>query len=192
MSRWPRHYRIGVALGGIIVVVFIGLLTTARNRHFRRWMASEPVSEEQLIRQLGGPDSVEAIRNPDRVEAVLLKPPDDKNSFDALAYKAVSDAVPVSNDVAASISRTLTTPHRQISGAKSCIVRYGVRVSFSAGPNRSDVYFCFECAILEIVFNGKSVGSMHFDVIYEQLITDALKIYPDHEGLAKLKEQWHE
>jgi hypothetical protein len=191
MSRWPIHYRISVAIVGFVIVLFVGLILATRNRQFRLWMASEAVSEEQLIRQLGGRESMEVIRKPDRVEAVLLEPPDVKTVFDAAAYKVASDAISVPDNVAENIGRVLTTPHRQIPDPKTCIVRYGVRISYLAGANRSDIYFCFEWAILEVVFNGKSVGGMNFEMIYDQLIAEALKIYPNHQGLAQLAKDWN-
>jgi len=140
-----------------------------------------------LIAVLGGDEVERVLRDHDRAEAALIEPPSDDPNIPPHKYIELAKPQAVAAELSANISRVLLNPKDHASiPPKSCITRYGVRISFFAKQARVDVYFCFECAILAVYLNDKPAGGLSFDVAYRRLITDVRKIYPQHEGLAKL------
>jgi hypothetical protein len=174
---------------GALAVLLIAGTAALRNRAVRYWMASEHLSSEQVSAALGGSGVVEVIQRPDRVEAVLLDRPEGENAADALDYQAASDVVPVPAQIAMRMGNVLTSPHRQVLGVKGCSVNYGVRVSFYAANDRVDVYFCFECGILEVHLNKQPVGGMNFDFLMRPLMREIRLLFPDNTGLKQMEAQ---
>jgi len=133
------------------------------------------------------------MSHPDRVEAVLLDLPKNlgRNDPEPREYEVVSEAYTVPPEVARDVSEALTTPnlHRMIDpGAKSCTTRYGVRMSYYAGDDRLDLYFCFTCMDLAVYLNDKPVGAMQFIFICKRLLTDMKAIFPDRTEFVDLAE----
>lgn len=136
------------------------------------------------------------LKHPDRVEAVLLGEP---KKFDGAypephEYDLVSDPQEVAADIARNVSDALTTRelHRIIDpGAKSCITRYGVRMSYHSGTDKADLYFCFTCMDLAVYLNDKPVGLMQFIFVCKRLLDDMQSIFPDHTEFADLAKRCH-
>lgn len=155
------------------------------------WLLSRQVNDAEHTRQLGGELVRAALRNPERAEAVLLKPASEYPTGEPHDFVAASDPQFIDSAVAADIGQILNT--RSLfpapAGAKACIPNYGVRLSFYSGNDRVDIYLCFECAILVIELNDKSPIGLNFDYAYHRLITAVCKIFPDNDRLAKLAQK---
>lgn len=184
------HLQIGCGL--LIAVVALALvLAVSFPRATFRLMANRP-TEAQLIQSLGGDQVVAVLRNYERAEIALISPPEDGRQFPPNEYREIANPLPLSAEIAGDISRTLIDRRENVDNStkKSCAPRYGVRVSFFAGADRVDVYFCFECSIFAVCLNGKPVGGNDFELAYRKLIGLVRKVYPDHEGLAELEARW--
>lgn len=176
------------------MTVVIGLfvfVTFFRATAFRL-SVSRP-TESQLIESLGGAQVAAVIKNSQRTEVALIEPPDDKQSHPPNEFVDIGEPRTSPGELAQDFRRILLDPNENVRYAgmsKSCIPRYGVRVSFFAGQDRVDVYLCFECAIMATCLNGEPAGENNFELAYRQLISDIRKIYPDDDGLAKLEARW--
>jgi hypothetical protein len=194
MSKRWRYYgcfSIGCGTLCVLLLPILWMLMSLNGRE-RLLYFTRPPSESQLVEQLGGERVAEILRNPDRVEAVLLAPPDPPGG-DWLPheYKVVSEATSVPDVVASDISQTLLNPnlHRILGdGAYSCTVQWGVRITYVAGPHRVDLYLCFTCSDLAVYLDGKLVGEMKFLFVEERLLRAARRIFPDNAELRKLEE----
>jgi hypothetical protein len=146
------------------------------------------VTEDRIAAALGGQEVIDILRHPDKVEGVLLESSGKVVLRNPADYRPRSDAVTMSPNVAANLVQVMTTEHRQYSGAKGCMPTYGVRLRFAKGDRQSDIYLCFECAILQVVLDGETVGGMGFDLIWSEIISDVRRIFPDDEGLRELEQ----
>jgi len=190
MRRNAGCWAIGCGAPVLVAVGLFVFVTFFRATAF--WLSVSRPTESQLIESLGGAQVAEVIKNSQRTEIALIEPPDDKQSHPANEFVETVKSQEVPTTIAADLRRILLDPNENLHDetAKGCVPRYGVRVRFVAGQDRVDVYFCFECAIMEFYFNDKPVGGNDFELAYRQLISDIRKIYPAHEGLAKLKARW--
>jgi hypothetical protein len=190
----PHFQRGCAAIGcGFLVLIPIGTLILAKYspRTLVSIIGHQPTSAE-LIKELGGDDVAAVLRNATRVEAVLIEPPEGKHDNNPANYRAVSERQLVDSNVASSIGHTLLLPeeHRDLGVRKACLPRYGVKLTYLAANDRVDVYFCFECALLAVHLNGKSVGGLDFEFAFRHLIHDVRQIFPDHKGLGDLAKNW--
>jgi len=189
MSQVRRYVQWGCGLfaAAVVALIVVSILFPATaNRAL-----TPRLSRAQLIADLGGEQVAAVIGNYDRAEAALVEPPANDKHYEPHEYVVLGKPQPVAAQVAADISHTLLDPNEHSGDSpKSCIPRYGVRLSFFAKADRVDVYFCFECAILEVYLNDKPAGGLSFELPYRRLITDVLKIYPDHQALRERLANW--
>jgi hypothetical protein len=136
---------------------------------------------------LGGEEVVALLRNPDRVEAVLLKTPAAPQTTPAHKYVPSTDAVAVDAVVASHAVELLLDEqlHRVTPEgvAKSCYPVWGVRLSFWKAKEKVDVYLCFMCEDVAVYWRGKQVPWANVRFVVRSLLDDALKIFPDYPAL---------
>jgi hypothetical protein len=188
----PAFWLLGIAVLAVAVGWLVWFSTLSGGD--RLWHFSSPPTEQHLTRVLGGERVVAILKDPDRVEAVLL---DEPKTFagaypEPREYDVVSEPYSVAPETARSISQTLTTPelHRFIDpGTKSCIPYYGVRITYHRGEDRLDLYFCFTCMDLAIYFNGAPVGAMQFLFTCKRLLKDMQTIFPDQPKFIELEDR---
>jgi len=154
------------------------------------WLRSnEPKTPVETM--LGGAQVVETIRGPDRVEAHRLKPYDfiaSERESTLADFPVESGPVDVSREVHSKVSAALLT-HGSYGWeyAKSCIPRYGVRLTFIRGTNRVDILFCFECDILLVFNNDRVSGGEDFDPARPVFVKAIKQIFPQDKVIQKLK-----
>jgi hypothetical protein len=150
-----------------------------------RYPKTRPATYADLLKGLGGERVAAILRTPDKVEAVLLKPPDWKRGYGAHEYLVIAEPVAVDEATSKDIAEALLTPelHQIVLAAKACLPIYGVRVTYWSGDERVDLNFCFQCAILAVYHSGEAVGGMSFDFVSKRLKDDAIRIFPSEPAL---------
>jgi hypothetical protein len=196
MSKQRRYYgcfAVGCGTTTVLLLFIVGIFLSWTGKE-RLWHLSSPPSYGQLVERLGGERVAAILSKPDRVGAVLVDLPNSpiepqRGYLLPHEYQVVSVDMNVPEAVAADISRTLLTPelHRIIDGVPDCIVRYGVRVTYFAGPNRVDLYLCFTCSDLAVYLDGKPVGDMKFIFVERELLSDVRQIFPENKELRELE-----
>ena len=71
--------------------------------------------------------------------------------------------------------------------AKGCEPIFCVGVTFARGEQSVDVLFCFECDILAVYQDGRSVGDEDFDPARTRLVKLVKKFFPDDDVIQQLK-----
>ena len=105
-------------------------------------------------------------------------------------YKTAAGPIDVSDELAQQTSKLLLDPDSyRFNAAKGCEPIYGVRLSFAKDDQVTDVFFCFDCDILSVYFQGKPVGGEDFDDIRPQLVKIVKQVFPDDEAIQGLKEK---
>ena len=148
----------------------------------------QPTASEQVSR-LGGAEVAKVLRAPRRVEAVLLEPPAERSDVPARDYHEIGQPIEASADVAADVIHQLLTPELNRvmgTGGKACLTRWAVRISYFSDADRVDLYLCFQCTELLVDHNGSEAGRIDIFFISDQLLRDALKLFPDDAGLNQL------
>ena len=88
----------------------------------------------------------------------------------------------------ATLSKVLTDPDTYLwDSAKPCEFVPGVALRLSDANVRVDVLVCFSCEELEMYTNGKRVGHEDFDSRRTDLLRVAKQLFPEDEGIQKLK-----
>jgi len=140
----------------------------------------------------GGADALKIVTGPERVIAERIAPPEsEKPGERKLAdYRATSKPITVPNDMSQQLGAALASPDSyRWKTTKGCIPRYGVRLSFSKGADRIDVYICFSCNILLVAQNGVTKGGEDFDDARPVFVRAAKKLFPDDMVIQQLPEQ---
>ena len=133
----------------------------------------------------GGAQDV--IAAPEKVQAIRLA---DQSFYQPTVadYKTAAGPIDVDKDIGKQTSKLLLDEKSYLwDVAKGCEPIFGVRLQFTKGEQTADVFFCFECDILTIYFQGKPVGSEDFDPIRPQLVTIVKQLFPEDEAIQGLK-----
>lgn len=149
-----------------------------------------PATEADILRGFGGEETLAILRNPEHVSAMLIEPPERGRSFPAHEYKPLGEARPVKPEDAAAIVDVILDPASSriyLDGvARGCYPVYHVRMEFTSGAERIDLYFCLMCAYLAVYSQGEAVGGMVIDPITEELAKKFVQVFPDDDPLRGL------
>jgi hypothetical protein len=105
-------------------------------------------------------------------------------------FKMTAGPVAVDDKLAQSMAQLLLDEKSYLwDVGKGCEPHFGVRLEFVQGDKSIDVFFCFECDILQVYANGKPVGSEDFDDVRPQLVKMMQKIFPEDKVIQGLKAQ---
>lgn len=146
--------------------------------------------ESTFADSVGGNEGIETLKNPTRVEAHRIKHRGDDYS-DYKNYEVISEAVPVSNELATVLVRDLFTLKSFVGEPKkACMPNYGIRLSSLREDDRVEIYLCFDCALLLVVRNSSVVGGKDFGRIEENLLRVVKTLFPNDHEIQDLKTQW--
>lgn len=144
---------------------------------------------ERLNRLFGDKESQAVVAKPMKVQAYRL-PDDSLHQPTVKDFKTIAGPVAVDDALAKSVSQLLLDEKSYLwEVGKGCEPSFGVRLEFTQGDKSTDVFFCFDCNILEVYVNGKPVGSEDFDDVRPQLVKAMQKIFPDDKVIQGLKAQ---
>ncbi len=105
-------------------------------------------------------------------------------------YKMLSGPIAVDEALAKSVGQLLLDEKSYLwDVGKGCEPIFGVRLEFVQSDKSTDIFFCFECDILEVYFNGKRIGSEDFDDVRPQLVKVIKQIFPEDKVIQGLKAQ---
>ena len=133
----------------------------------------------------GGAQGV--IAAPEEVQAFRLA---DKSFYQPTVadYKTAAGPIDVNKEIAQQTSKLLLEEKSYLwDVGKGCEPIFGVRLQFTKGDQRADVFFCFQCDILAVYFQGKPAGSEDFDPIRPQLVAIMKQLFPDDEAIQGFK-----
>ena len=136
----------------------------------------------------GADGAQDVIAKPTKVQAYRLA---DMSFYKPTVddYKTTAGPIDVSEALAQQTSKLLLDTDSYLWDiGKGCEPLFGVRLSFTQGEKQTDVFFCFECDILAVYFQGKPVGSEDFDKIRPQLVKIMKQIFPDDAVIQGLKD----
>ena len=103
-------------------------------------------------------------------------------------YPIISGPTAIDDASRAILSKVLTDPDTYLwDSAKPCEFVPGVALRLSDANVRVDVLVCFSCEELEMYTNGKRVGHEDFDSRRTDLLRVAKQLFPEDEGIQKLK-----
>lgn len=144
---------------------------------------------ERLSSLFGDKEAQAVVAKPTKVHAYRLA----DNSFYQRAvkdYKTIAGPVAVEDALAKSLGQVLLDEKSYLwDVGKGCDPSYGVRLEFIQADKTTDVFFCFDCNILDVYVNGKPVGGEDFDDVRPQLVKAMQKIFPDDKVIQGLKAQ---
>jgi hypothetical protein len=151
---------------------------------------TEMTHSMQVAERVFGRGSLEAIKNPERVEAVRLKTDvgaTEEMDGDLPKLSSLGTPVAVPGPTASRMAaRLLARDTYEFDSPKGCVPTYGVRISFIRGADRTDVFFCFECSILAVLQNDKVVGYGDFDPARAELLKDVQQLFPHDTAIQSL------
>ena len=134
----------------------------------------------------GGPQGLDLIAHPDRIEAYRLAPQTDEFDSDKATladYRITSGPIAVPNSVAATISEALSAPGSYMwDSVKGCHPSFEVRLTFLRGLERIDVLFCFGCMIL------RAAEYENFDYAMPAMVRAVKAIFPNDPEIQRLRE----
>jgi hypothetical protein len=143
----------------------------------------------RIEKLFGGPDNVDIVASPERVEAFRLRPPSPGEVVEHYnQWPALGPAVRVPSEVASRLSRGLTkeSTYPLWEDAKGCDPRPGFLLRFTADGRHVDVVFCFECAILFTYRGSESIWYANFDESEKAIASLFLQIFPRDPVLSRL------
>ena len=148
-------------------------------------------SQKRITQLFGGPEAITTLRAPDKVEAwrttASFAVKEGTETKGRLAdYVILNGPVSVADEVSTEIAAILQRDIYEWNMAKGCEPTPGVAVRYSRGENQLLIFLCFECDILLVYFNGKSVGGEDFDRAHKALADLARKIFPNDPALKKI------
>lgn len=140
--------------------------------------AADVDAVERVGDLFGGKEAQAVVAKPMKVQAYRLD--DDSVTKPTVKdYKMIAGPEAVDDALAKSLSQLLLDEKSYSWGrGKACDPLFGVRLEFVQGDKATDVFFCFECDILQVYANGKPVGSADFDNVRPQLVKLMQKIFP--------------
>jgi len=143
----------------------------------------------RIEKLFGGPDNVDIVASPERVEAFRLRPPSPGERIEHYnEWPVLGGAVRVPADVAARFSRGLTrdSTYPLWEDVKGCDPRPGFLLRFMADGRHVDVVFCFECAILFTYRGSESIWYANFDESTQAIASLFLQVFPRDPALVRL------
>ncbi|MEZ5944677.1 MAG: hypothetical protein R3C18_25090 [Planctomycetaceae bacterium] len=136
-------------------------------------------SPDSRVVKLYGGDAGYGLLAERPVKAVRLKMLVPDGSDDSQDYEPTGDVVTLSDEQAARLEAMLASPKAYLwDVAKSCEPIYGVRLEIEADGHHLEVYLCLQCELLQVMLDGKSVGSEDFDNIAPELIQLIKELFP--------------
>ncbi len=148
-----------------------------------------PVTSRVIEEVFGGSANYDIVKNSTSVTTcrMKVKPETLENneySYDLRPFTLVSESQ------ANQLRRILESPDAyEFDIAKGCIPRYGVKTRFEMPAGIVDVDFCFECGILTICRDGKSVGGGVFDPSKPLLVELVKQWFPEDAEIRSLNPQ---
>ena len=148
-------------------------------------------SQKRIIQLFGGSEAITPLRAPGKVEAwrttASFAVKEGTETMGRLAdYVILNGPVSMADEVGTQIAAILQRDIYEWNMAKGCEPTPGVAVRYSRGENQLLIFLCFECDILLVYFNGKSVGGEDFDRAHKALADLARKIFPNDPALKKI------
>lgn len=137
----------------------------------------------------GGPEGLDAVESPDKVEAFRLRPPQPGESAAHFnEWPVVGTAIRVSPDLASRLSRGLTreSTFPRWEEPKLCDPRPGFKLRFTGSGRSVDIVFCFECEILFTYRASESIWYANFDGSTKAIAGLFLQLFPNDPVLAQL------
>lgn len=142
---------------------------------------------EHLDSLYGDKEAQSVVAKPTKVQAYRLA----DNSFykpTVQDYKMLAGPVAVDDALAKSVGQLLLDEKSYLwDVGKGCDPIFGVRLEFVQGDKSTDIFFCFECDILQVYVEGKPVSSEDFDDVRPQLVKMMQKIFPKDKAIQGLK-----
>jgi len=151
-----------------------------------------PARLGRMGKLFGGPEGLEVVAGPDRVEAFRLRPPSSDEKIDHFnQWPVLGDAVRVPPDVARRFSRGLTreSTYPRWEEPKACDPRPGFMLRFHGGGRQVDLVFCFECQILFTYRGSESIWYANFDESAKSIAAQFLLVFPGDPVLSRLAEK---
>jgi hypothetical protein len=142
---------------------------------------------DDIPKLFGGSDGVQVIREATSVRAYrIVGTSEFHTSLDK--YEMRGQPVELSTSQAKAL-RSLLLHHDSYEWdvAKECLPVYGVRVQFLKRDESVDVLFCFECDVLGVFRDGKSVAGEDFDPIRGKLLEIIKPLFPKDEVIQDLE-----
>jgi hypothetical protein len=148
-----------------------------------------PGPSTRIDKLFGGPDNVDIVASPERVEAVKLRRPGrDEAGKPYNQWPGIGAPVRVPSDVASRFSRGLTSKSTYPRGdtPKACDPTPGYMLRFTADGRSVEICFCFECNILFTYRGSESLWYANFDESEKVIAALFLKVYPADEDLRRI------
>src|SRR5262245_21599924 len=125
---------VALAILALVGVWFVSQsMETARLRARERSGFGSGVRIENVESIFGGADALKILARPDRVTAERISPPESETprSWSLGDYRATSQAIAVPSNMVEPLTSALASPDSyRWKTTKSCIPRFGVRLSF--------------------------------------------------------------
>ncbi len=148
-----------------------------------------PGPSTRIDKLFGGPDNVDLVASPERVEAVKLRrPARDQESKPYNQWAQIGAPVRVPDDLASRFGRGLTSQSTYPRGdaPKACDPVPGYMLRFTAYGRSVEVCFCFECNILFTYRGSESIWYANFDESEKEIAALFLKVFPADEDLRRI------
>jgi serine protease inhibitor len=136
----------------------------------------------------GDKEAMNVVAKPTKVQAYRLA--DDSFTKPTVKdFKMKYGPVAVDDALAKSMSQLLLDDKSyKWNTGKNCDPSFGVRLEFIQGDKTTDVLICFDCDILGVYVNGKSVGEADFDNVHTPFAKLVKRMFPKDQEIQDLKE----
>jgi hypothetical protein len=102
-------------------------------------------------------------------------------------FQSIGPSITIPDDLAAELKKILLdTSSYRWGGASGCIPDFGVRIQYQNEGDTFNILFCFECEILEVTKNGKTVGGGDFARSRRSLVHLMRELFPDDNEIQAL------
>jgi hypothetical protein len=161
------------------VMLFLGCNPSAQT--------NSPMRQRARVEQLvGGKEAYETITAPDKIEVWLLP-----SSWADGTFREKKDRkgpVVLEPETTTAFSKALLDFNSYYwDVAKACIADYGVRLHFTRGKDTVEFLLCYECAMLEVTYNGQTQSKDFNEHCYDKLVKATQAVFPEDQVLQNLK-----
>jgi hypothetical protein len=129
--------------------------------------------DERLVKLFGGAEALRVVREATSVEAFRIdsdgRDPTNKKKTVA-GYEIISGPVQVDRESARKLAAELTkTETYDWERSKGCKPEPGVAVRFTKDKHVVEIWFCFECLILGVIYDEKFADDEDFEISNDSL-----------------------
>jgi hypothetical protein len=136
---------------------------------------------EELV---GGPEAFQTIASPDKVEAWLLASDSGHGGF---KKKDRTGPLQLKPENAKAFSDALIDFNSYLwNVSKDCIMDPGARLRFTRGKDVVDIWLCYECDMLAIIYGGKTKFT-DFDPAHKTLVRALQTAFPKDQVVQSLR-----